>query len=446
MNKQRQQSVTAGSSPETEFVRSFRLSSPYIHAHRGRVMVIALGGEAIAAPNLKDIIHDIALLISLGIRIVVVFGARPQIDQRLAARGAAIHYENGLRITDAAALECVKEAVGSVRAELEGRFSVGLANTPAAASPLRVVSGNFVTAHPLGVRNGIDYQHTGEIRRVRAEAIEAHLAAGDLVMLPPLGYASTGEVFNLYGEDVATAAAMALKADKLIFLTDPEHLPHRDGSLLRQMGVEEAAGRTGSGPAIGERLLRSAVTAGRSGVRRIHLLDRTLDGSLLLELFTRDGAGTLIAADRYDDLRDARIEDVSGILELIAPLEAEGVLVPRTRENLETEIENYVVMERDGSLIACGALYPYAAERTGELVALAVDPAYRNAGRGEAILDQIEARALNLGLTRLIALSTRTSHWFLERGFRESTVEDLPIDRQRLYNVQRRSKVFVKEI
>ncbi len=438
----------APSEHNKDFVDWFRQSSPYIHAHRGRVLVLGFAGEALRSPGFPGLIHDIALLSGLGMRLVLVPGARPQIEERLRLRKARMRIVNGLRITDAAALECVKDAAGNVRIEIEALLSMGLANSPMAGARIRVVSGNHVTARPLGVLDGIDYQHTGEVRRVDAAAIGRHLDNGSIVLIPPLGYSPTGEVFNLNAVDVASAVAVALDADKLIYLNEGRPGGRRGrtpGSLLPGE-VEALLQRRRSLPEDQVRILREAARASRAGVGRVHILDRHEDGALLRELFTRDGAGLLVTREPYEQTRQARIDDVGGILELIEPLERAGTLVKRSRERLEQEVEHFQVAERDGSIIACAALYPFARERMGELACLAVHPDYRGQGRGEQMLAQIEQQAREAGLERIFVLSTRTSHWFRERGFVPAGVEQLPGRRRDLYNWQRRSKVFVKTL
>jgi len=433
---------------DTCFVDWFRQSSPYIHAHRGKVFVLSFGGEALSDAGFANLIHDIALLNGLGIRLVLVPGARPQIEQQLAERGAAMQVVNGLRVTDDDALASVKEANGVVRVEIEALLSMGLANSPMAGVRIRVGSGNFVTAKPLGVIDGVDYRHTGEVRRVDADALRHLLDSGAIALVPGLGYSPTGEVFNLSAADVAGAVAAALGADKLIFLTESKAGDAR-GRVISSMvprEVDQLLARRKNLPEDLARVLHNAAAACRAGVHRVHILDRHHDGILLSELFTRDGAGTLITAEPYELTRTARIEDVGGILELIAPLESAGVLVKRSRELLEQEIDQFVVVERDGAVIACAALYPFPDDGLAELACVAVHPDYRGAGRGDALLHHVEAKARTLGIGGLFVLSTRTTHWFRERGFLNAPVERLPRRRRDLYNWRRGSKVFVKPL
>lgn len=446
--KKKRTAPVARSAATDKPVAWFRRAAPYIHAHRGRVFVIAFGGEAVAARGFINLIHDIALLHALGVRIVLVHGARPQIDAQLTAKGMKPRYAQGLRVTDTATMEAVKAAVGSLRVEIEALLSTGIPNTPMAGARVRVASGNYVIARPRGVHAGVDFEYTGHVRRVDAAALRRRLEDDEIVLLSPLGYSPTGEAFNLSNEDVAASAAIALRADKLIFLT-ASRLEDTRGGAVTQLSPDDAQKRFVAASGTDSRLalaIRMAVEACRQGVARVHLVPRALDGGLLLELYTRDGAGTLITAQGYETLRAASIEDVGGILELITPLEESGTLVRRAREQLELEIDRFHIIERDGMVIACAALYPFGADGAGELACLAVHSEYRGAGRGDALLRHIEARAAQLKLNRLFVLTTQTAHWFRERGFVPDDVAKLPAQRQMLYNWQRNSKVFVKRI
>ncbi len=436
----------AASPPAPEFVRWFRSVAPYVNAFRGRTFVVAFGGEAVADGKFVELTHDFTLLASLGIRLVLVHGARPQIEAHMRERGARDHYVRGLRVTDELALQCVKEAVGRMRLEIEALLSTG---SPGAGARLRVAGGNFVTARPVGVIDGVDLLHTGQVRRVDAEAIAARLAGGEVVLLSPLGFSPTGEAFNLAMEDVAAAAAMALKADKLIFLGDAPGVPKEDGALARELTASDAEALLKKPDFLsGETRdhLEEAVRACREGVGRVHLISRHVDGAILLELFTHEGTGTMVTAGPIEALRGATIDDIGGVLKLIEPLEAEGILVKRGRELLEREIDRFLVAEHDGMIVGCAALYPFPDEKAGELACLAVHPDYQNRGYGDALLRRVEARARRAGLQRLFVLTTRTAHWFVERGFVEEEVDALPRQRQSLYNLQRRSKVFAKRL
>jgi len=432
-----------------DFIRWFRDASPYVNAHRGRTFVLAFAGDAVLDKDFDTLIHDIAILNSLGIRLVLVYGARPQIEKRLQREQIETIYENDLRITDARTLECVKEAVGSMRVEIESLLSMGVANTPMAGARLRVASGNFVTAKPLGVRDGVDFQHTGEVRRVDIQAIRQRLDQGDIVLLSPSGYSPTGEIFNLSAEDVATTTATELQADKLIFLLEGPNLLTGNRQLVREISPAETDRLLESKRKLSDELrhhLRSAVHACRMGVPRAHLIQRKTDGALLQELFTRDGVGTLITAETIESMRAASISDVGGIIELLKPLEESGVLVKRSRELLEVEINHYIVIEREGMIIGCAAMHPYHKERMAELACLAVHPDYRDNGRGENMLMHIVKQATSLGMKKMLVLTTQTAHWFQEKGFVEASIKALPMRRKSLYNIQRNSKIFYKNL
>lgn len=430
------------------FVDWFRQSSPYIHAHRGKVFVLSFGGELLNGEGFSNLIHDIALLNGLGIKLVIVAGARPQIEERLKLRNIDQQIVNGLRVTDDSALVCVKEANGAVRVEIEALLSMGLANSPMAGTRIRVASGNFVTAKPLGIIDGTDYQHTGEVRRVDAQAINEQLSNNAITLLPALGYSPTGEVFNLSAADVAGAVATALKADKLIFLC-PNKISNDQDDIVNNLIPSAVNQLLSAGNVSSEdqaRVLRNSAIACQQGVNRVHILDQSIDGVLLTELFTREGAGTLISAEAYESIRDASIDDVGGILELIEPLEQAGVLVKRSRELLEQEITQFSIIERDGTIIGCAALYTFASEHLGELACVAVHPDYRKGSRGDALLAHIETRARNAGLQSLFVLTTRSAHWFRERDFHSTDVDSLPKQKLDLYNWQRGSKVFAKKL
>lgn len=431
------------------FVTWFRAAAPYIHAFGGRTFVIAFGGEVVSEGEFVELAHDVNLLNALDVRIVLVHGARPQIEAELQERGATTQYVDGLRVTDADALACVKEAAGSVRVEIEALLSMGLPNSPMAGADIRVASGNFVTAKPLGVRNGVDLQHTGEVRKIDIEAIRRRLDMNEIVLLSPVGYSPTGEVFNLTLEDVATAAAIALKAEKLIFLMEAPGVTDKKGKLLKELTAAQADHALRSmkdATQDAAYYLPCAIKACRNGVARAHLISRHVDGAIVQELFTREGVGTMITKDPVEQLRQATIDDVGGILSLIEPLEAEGVLVRRSRELLEMEVERFYVLEYDGIVIGCASLYPFPDEKAGELACLAVHPDYRDAGRGASLLERMQEVAKKKKLKRLFVLTTRTAHWFVEHGFAETDVEQLPKLKQALYNYQRRSKVFVKRL
>jgi amino-acid N-acetyltransferase len=438
----------AQATDRAQFVTWLRQVAPYVHAHRGRTFVIAFSGGLIEAGQLTALIQDVSLLNAMGIRIVLVHGSRPQVQAQLTIKGVEAKFYNDVRITDAAALECVKEAAGEIRLDIEAAFSQGLPSTPMAHSKVRVVSGNFVTARPMGVIDGVDLQLTGVVRKVDTDALRFVLANGGLVLLSPLGFSPTGEAFNLTMEDVACSVATALKADKLMLLTETAGINDESGQLISEMSMEDAERMLAEATVTREAAfnLRHAVRACRGGVARAHILPYTQDGGVLVELFTHEGMGTMVAPENLEKMRDATPDDVGGVIKLIEPLEADGTLVKRPRELIEREIDRFIVLEHDGFIFGCAALYPFPREKAAELACLTVHPQYQGYGDGERLMKRIEAKAKAAGIERLFVLTTRTAHFFLKRGFKPADVDDLPPARQHMYNWQRRSQVLIKQL
>ena len=430
----------------------FRNSAPYIHAHRERTFVILFGGEAIENHTFSHLIHDIALLDSLGVRLVIVHGARPQIETQLKALNIKSNFTDGLRITGSDAMPGVEQAVGQARMAIESKLSMGLPNTPMAGASIRTISGNFVTAQPYGIRDGIDYCQTGNVRNVDDSAITEQLNLGNVVLISPIGYSSTGETFNLRAEDVASEIAISIKADKLIFIMENNGVVDKNGDLLQQMNLPQAEqwlnnhGNKNKQSTETQLHLNNAAHACRGGVRRVHLVSRKIDGALLAELYTRDGTGTLVTADNYEGLRTATIDDIGGIMELITVQEKLGILLARSREQLELDIKNYTVIERDGMIIACAALFIFDEEKAAEIAALSVHTDYQECGRGNELIQHIEWQARKRHVENVFILTTQTTHWFLERGYKEIAAEKLPVKRQALYNYQRNSKALNKTL
>jgi amino-acid N-acetyltransferase len=442
--------VQADTATETaKLVAWVRQAAPYIHAFRGQTFVIAFGGEVLESDAAQAIMYDVALLDSMGIKLVLVHGARPQIDAEMRQRGLEPRFHKGLRITDGEALECVKRAMGVTRIDIEAMLSQGLPNTPMAGAFLRVTGGNFITARPVGVVDGVDHQYTGAVRKVIAEEIRGDLDQENVVLITPIGASPSGEIFNLAWEEVAEAVAVAVKADKLIYLSDAPGLVDKKGALIDALTADEAEALLGKKVAQAAevaRVLPGAVRACRAGIGRVHFLNRLADGAMLMEFFTRDGVGTVMTRAPLASVRDATPDDVGAVLAVISPLEEEGILVRRGAERLETEIARFSVLEHDGVIVGCAALYPFSKEKAAELACLAVMPEYRSCGYGDLLREHIEARAKREKLKRLFVLTTRTAHWFIERGFAEASVDQLPSQKRELYNFQRRSKVFIKAL
>ncbi|KXB31916.1 N-acetylglutamate synthase [Dechloromonas denitrificans] len=433
---------------DEHFVSWFRAVTPYINAFRGKTFVIAFGGKAVESEFAKTLAYDVNLLVSLGIRLVLVHGARPQIEEELREKSLESIYHRGYRVTDAEALDCVLDAVGSVYLEIEAMLSQGLPNTPMANSRIRVIGGNFITGQPIGVLDGIDMQYAGKVRKVDAEGINAQLGLGNIVLLNCEGPSPTGEIFNLQMEEAAEAVAVAIKADKLVYLTDSQGVTDKAGELIDAMTSDEVAELLSGGEWLSpdiRRYLPCSVRATRTGVGRVHLISYEQDGALLRELFTHDGVGTVVTRESLENIREAKPDDIAALIALIEPMEEEGILVHRPRELLEREIEHFSIMLHDGIIVGCAALYRHSDEEA-ELACLAVSHEHREWGYGEQLMKRIERRARKLGIKRLCVLTTRTEHWFVERGFKLGTVDDLPAQKRDMYNYQRRSKVLFKTL
>jgi amino-acid N-acetyltransferase len=437
------------------FVPWFRAVAPYIHAYRGKTFVVGLAGEAIAAGKLNAFVQDLAILHAMGIKLVLVHGFRPQVNEQLAAKGHVSRYHRGVRITDAVALDAAQEAAGQLRFEIEAAFSQGLPNTPMANATVRVVSGNFLTARPVGVVDGVDMMHSGLVRRVDHAAITRAIESGALVLLSPFGFSPTGEAFNLTMEDVATATAVALQADKLVFMTEIAGVHEQPDDAASPIDTELAlvdarrllaALPPPAQPTDTAFYLQHCVGACEGGVERSHILPFAADGALLLEVFTHDGIGTMVVDEKLESLREAGADDVGGILQLIEPFERDGTLVRRERTEIERDVANYTVIEHDGIIFGCAALYPYPEQRTAEMAALTVSPLSQGQGDGERLLKRIEQRAKGMGLDSIFVLTTRTMHWFVKRGFQQVDPDWLPEARKRKYNWDRRSQVLVKKL
>lgn len=440
------------------FVPWFRSVAPYIHMHRGKTFVVGMAGEAVAAGKLPNIAQDLALIQSMGVKVVLVHGFRPQANEQLKAKGHASRYSHGMRITDSVSLDCAQEAAGQLRYEIEAAFSQGLPNTPMAGSTVRVISGNFITARPVGIVDGVDFQHSGLVRKVDVAGIKRTLDFGAMVLISPFGFSPTGEAFNLTMEEVATSVATALQADKLIFLTEvpgvrvrPLDPAGEDNPVDTELPLAAAEQLLASlppaqNPSDTAFYLQHCVKACKAGVERSHIIPFATDGSLLLEVYVHDGIGTMVIDEKLEELREATADDVGGILQLIEPFEKDGTLVKRDRTEIERDIANYTILEHDGVIFACAALYPYPEARTGEMAALTVSPQSQGQGDGEKVLRRVEQRARAMGLESIFVLTTRTMHWFLKRGFVQVDPDWLPEARKRKYNWDRRSMVFVKKL
>ncbi len=443
--------TTLGNIEQSQFVSWLRSVAPYIHLHRGKTFVVAIAGELVAAGRLNSLVQDVALLNSMGVKIVLVHGFRPQVEEQLRLKNHPSRFSHGMRITDSLALDCAQEAAGQLRFEIEASFSQGLPNTPMAGAAVRVVSGNMITARPVGILDGVDFQHSGMVRKVDSLAIQRALDFGTIVLLSPFGFSPTGEAFNLTMEDVATSTALSIKADKLVFVTEVDGIQNAEGKIITELPLPDAEAMLRNLPDPKQPTdtafyLKHATRACKKGVPRSHIVPFSLDGSLLLEVFIHDGIGTMIVNENLEHLREATIDDVGGILQIISPLEAEGVLVKRSRTDIERDVTAFSVIEHDGVIFGCAALYTFGDDPIAELACLAVNPNSQSQGDGERILKRIEHRAKAQGIKQLFVLTTRAMHWFQKRGFVITNVDALPAMKREKYNHDRKSQVLIKTL
>ena len=440
------------------FVPWFRSVAPYIHKFRNQTFVVGVCGEAIAAGKLPNLAQDLALIQSMGVKIVLVHGFRPQVTEQLKAKGHEPQYFRGVRITDEVALDCAQEAAGQLRYEIEAAFSQGLPNTPMAGATVRVISGNFLTARPVGIVEGVDFQRSGVVRKIDTAGITRSLDMGALVLMSPFGFSPTGEAFNLTMEEVATSVAVALQADKLIFVTEIPGIATQVGQPLGDDNPVDtelplaAAERLqaelpdANQPSDTAFYLQHCVKACKGGVERSHIIPFAVDGSILLEVYVHDGIGTMVVDEKLESLREATVDDVGGILQLIEPFDKDGTLVKRSRTEIERDLGTYTVIEHDVESVAWSALDPSREARIAEMAALTVSPQVQSQGDGERVLKRIEQRAKLAGLDSIFVLTTRTMHWFIKRGFEQVDPEWLPEARKRKYNWDRKSRVLVKNV
>lgn len=484
------------------FVKFFRQASPYIEGHRGRTFVIAIPGEVVDRQDLLDpLLEDVALLHGLGVHLVVVVGARMQINQAVRAKGSEPRYVKGYRVTDDIAMKAAVAAAGSARMMVEARLSKAPTvtmmrrherntgsggSTKQQAPAVTTVSGNYVSAKRKGVVGGIDYQHTGSVRYVQSEAVKHQLNHGNIVLLSNLGYSTTGEPLNCDCYSVSVRAAIDLNADKLIIAALPdgdpmlETLPawlpiHEAESLLlsQQIRTSESSidGSTSDeGDAFRQAAddldfdtwyelglpmpLLTACMVCKAGVKRAHLINVSINGALLLELYSTDGVGSMISSDFYEGIRGATTSDVSKIFNLLQPMVDKGMLVQRSQQTIADEIHNFIVLERENELLACAYARPLGKNENGEAIAelgaFCVHPGYRGGGKGDTLLQFLEERSRSSGTKILILLTTRTADWFQQRGFTAAgaahSSDIIPLHRRNEIDPSRNSQLYYKII
>jgi amino-acid N-acetyltransferase len=376
--------------------------------------------------NFINVVHDLALMQSLGLRLVIVHEHQPIT----------------LTPVPSEAMPTLIASILEARTHIERMFSMGLPNSPLHNARLRVISGNFVTARPVGVINGVDHGARGLVRHVDVSGITHALDGSSICLVSALGYSPAGELFALDALDVMRVVGRSIGADKLIIMSDFNGIEARDGSLYRQLTVDSARAVTAT--AEQRECIELACDACDVGIPRAHLISFQADGGLLKELYTHDGVGTMISPDEYEQVKLAEAHDLAGVIELIRPLQLEGLLVERSNDQIERDLGHYTVVTKDSRVIACAALIKNKESDIAEIASVATHPDYRDAGWGERLVDRLVEDAKKSNISRVYVRTTQTGHWFQELGFNAANETELPdIERQKA-QYDRNSNILIR--
>lgn len=395
----------------------------------------------ITEATLRKLVQDIVLLKAIGIKLVLVQNTRHNVATNTLLVKSHAKCHDGRLIT-------TYELLGEIQA-VANRFKEKISSLIGQTqyrtmNQSLLISGNFISAKPLGVNDGIDHKYTGNVRRINSEAIKNQLQLGAIVYLDNLAYSPTGQLYNLESEELAAKVAVELKADKLILFGKDPYCTEKNGDRISEMTLENYSDLSTLSPDLDTRL-QAAKLAVQKGVERTHLLGASVDGALLTELMTVSGSGTMIAANPAICIRQATANDLAGLVHLLSPLEEEGILAHRSRVCLEEDLRNFFVVEQDALIIGSAALIKLT-ESAAELAAMAVDPEKTEQEIGSRLMTQIESTAIEMGIQSLFVLTTKASDWFIERGFQEVDIDALPDNRRALYNHQRNSRILKKSL
>jgi amino-acid N-acetyltransferase len=414
----------------------------YIPQFREKTFIIAVDGVIVTDENFANILLDVAVLRSLNIRVVLVHGASAQIKALAEKQGVQASNLDGTGVTDAPTLQLAMDAANRLTHEILEGLS---------ANDLRGACPNAIIAHPLGIIQGIDHLFTGKVERVDTELLQLLLNQGIVPVLPPFGFNGDGKTYRANSDSIALAVADALKAIKLIFITAQDGLRHNE-QIIRQMlvGDLQKLVQTAGGEFAPDMFSKAqhAAAACAMGVQRVHVINGREDEGLLAEVFSNEGIGTLIYANEYEQIRPAKKKDIRAIKMLTKKAVEAGELVRRSRAEMEKNLADYYIFEIDRNPVACVALHVYPAQQKGELASLYVNPSHENQGIGRRLIQFVENKALETGLSELITLSTQAFTYFQSKGgFAEGTIDDLPPDRRERYDQSgRNSKILVKKL
>ena len=443
---------TSDATAQSSFIQNFRLSAKYINLFNQNIFVIALSGYVFNEDQFVKIAQDINILHSLKIKVILVYGARPQVESILVKNKIPVRLLKNMRVTSSAALKHVIEVNGAIRNKIEATLST----IKSVSEGMRLSSGNFLTAMPVGIIDGIDMESTGKIRGVDVEAIKNKLNHHEIVIVSPIGYSPIGQIFNLSYEQTAANIAVAINADKLIFYVDANGILNERGELIPELTSEKAHKLISHieekpSPESAQNLsyddfniLKSSVFAIKNKIKKVHLINRHIDGSLIEELFTEKGSGTILTEFALENFRKATEGDLKDIYRILFPLEKRKILIERDLTQIKGMINQFYVLEHDKKFVGCVSLNSF--KESLELASFSIEPKYQRLGFGKKLLKLCELEAKKLKYDEIFILTTQSEHWFAENGFKEKSKELMPTFKKKTYQSERNSKYLTKKL
>ena len=443
---------TSDATAQSSFIQNFRLSAKYINLFNQNIFVIALSGYVFNEDQFEKIAQDINILHSLKIKVILVYGARPQVESILVKNKIPVRLVKNMRVTSSAALKHVIEVIGAIRNKIEATLST----INSVSERMRLSSGNFLTAMPVGIIDGIDMESTGKIRGVDVEAIKNKLNHHEIVIVSPIGYSPIGQIFNLSYEQTAANIAAAINADKLIYYVDANGILNERGELIPELTSEKAHKLISHieekpSPESAQNLsyddfniLKSSVFAIKNKIKKVHLINRHIDGSLIEELFTEKGSGTILTEFALENFRKATECDLKDIYRILFPLEKRKILIERDLTQIKGMINQFYVLEHDKKFVGCVSLNSF--KESLELASFSIEPKYQRLGFGKKLLKFCELEAKKLKYDEMFILTTQSEHWFAENGFKEKSKELMPTFKKKTYQSERNSKYLTKKL
>ena len=443
---------TSDATAQSSFIQNFRLSAKYINLFNQNIFVIALSGYVFNEDQFEKIAQDINILHSLKIKVILVYGARPQVESILVKNKIPVRLVKNMRVTSSAALKHVIEVNGAIRNKIEATLST----IKSVSEGMRLSSGNFLTAMPVGIIDGIDMESTGKIRGVDVEAIKNKLNHHEIVIVSPIGYSPIGQIFNLSYEQTAANIAAAINADKLIYYVDANGILNERGELIPELTSEKAHKLISHieekpSPESAQNLsyddfniLKSSVFAIKNKIKKVHLINRHIDGSLIEELFTEKGSGTILTEFSLESFRKATEGDIKNIYRILFPLKKRKILIGRDLTQIKGMINQFYVLEHDKKFVGCVSLNSF--KESLELASFSIEPKYQRLGFGKKLLKLCELEAKKLKYDEIFILTTQSEHWFAENGFKEKSKELMPTFKKKTYQSERNSKYLTKKL